>query len=138
MMKQLTHMRDFVEHYLHVLSSRDICAIQNFFAEEVDWYVPGNEGLVSWIGTRSTKDEILDFFADLWKQTQPLTARIDHILVDGNFAVVGGEFSSKILRSEKTLNSIFSIQLTVENGFITRYRFLEDSYAVSEAYKLDH
>lgn len=136
MMKQRIQMRDFVTHYLQVLSSRDMHAIQNFFAEEVDWYIPGNEDLVSWIGIRSTKDEILDFFDDLWKQTQPLSARIDHILVDGDIAVVCGEFSSKILRSGKILNSIFSIQLTIENNLITRYRFLEDSYALSEAYKL--
>jgi hypothetical protein len=69
----------------------------------------------------------------LWENTQPLSAHIEAILVEGSYAVVTGEFSTKMLPTGKVVDSLFCIQLTVENNLIVRYRLLEDSYAVSVA-----
>lgn len=67
----------------------------------------------------------------LWNNTAPLSATIDRILFDGNNAVITGEFSTKMLRTDNTVNSLFCIQITVENNLIVRYRLIEDSHAVS-------
>lgn len=123
--------KQIVQQFMHSLSNRELNTIRELFAQVVDWYIPGNETLAPWLGKRSTNQEVGAFFQQLWQQTQPLSAQIDLILCQGNLAVVTGEFSTRMLQTGKVVNSPFSIQLTVENNLITKYRLLEDSYAVS-------
>jgi hypothetical protein len=73
------------------------------------------------------------FFSLLWPATEPLSAQVDHLFVDGDKAVVIGEFSTRMLATGKVVDSLFHIHLTVEGGLITCYRLLEDSLAVYRA-----
>lgn len=119
-----------IQNYLGALGQRDLEKLLAFFPENVDWLVPGNEDAAPWLGKRSTKKEIEAFFELLWKNTEPLSATIDPILTEDNYAVVTGEFSSRMTKTGKTYETLFSIHFTLENNLIVRYRLLEDSYAL--------
>ncbi len=71
----------------------------------------------------------------LWSGTEPLVANVEHIVMQGELAVISGEFTTKMLKTGRIVNSLFSILMRIENGLITKYRLLEDSYAVSESLK---
>lgn len=122
-----------VQNYLGALGQRDLEKLLTFFPENVDWFIPGNENVAPWLGKKSTKTEIKAFFELLWANTEPLSAKIDSILTEGNLAVVAGEFSSRMTRTGKTYETLFSIHFTIEDGLIVRYRLLEDSYGLVEA-----
>jgi uncharacterized protein len=122
-----------VQAFLGAMGTRDLDAIVELFSEEVDWFIPGDETLAPWLGKREDKEGVRDFFSLLWPATEPLSAQVDHLFVDGDKAVVIGEFSTRMLATGKVVDSLFHIHLTVENGFITRYRLLEDSLAVYRA-----
>jgi len=122
-----------VQNYLGALGQRDLEKLLTFFPENVDWFIPGNENVAPWLGNKSTKKEIKAFFELLWANTEPLSANIDAILTEGNLAVVAGEFSSRMTRTGKTYETLFSIHFTIEDGLIVRYRLLEDSYGLVEA-----
>lgn len=122
--------RQIINNYLQALSARNLHAMHLLFADEVDWYIPGNQAVAPWTGKRSNKQEIMDFFRLLWKQTIPIAANIDHIFVDGKKAVISGDFKTGMLQTDKICDSLFFIQVTVENEKIVKYYLLEDSHAV--------
>ena len=122
-----------VQAFLGAMGTRNLDAIVELFSEEVDWFIPGDETVASWLGKRKDKEGVRDFFSLLWPATEPLSAQVDHLFVDGNKAVVIGEFSTRMLATGKVVDSLFHIHLTVEGGLITRYRLLEDSLAVYRA-----
>lgn len=122
-----------VQNYLGALGQRDLEKLLIFFPENVDWFIPGNENVAPWLGKKNTKKEIKAFFELLWANTEPLSANIDPIFTEGNRAVVTGEFTSRMTKTGKTYETLFSIHISLENNLIVRYRLLEDSYALVNA-----
>jgi len=121
------------QQFLHALATRDLDLITGLFAENVDWYIPGDQHVAPWLGKRNTKAEIRAFYELLWSQTEPISANIDHIFTDNNRVVIAGDFATKMLKTGIVCESLFFIHFTVEDGLITRYRLLEDSLAVVQA-----
>lgn len=124
---------NMVQAFLKAMGQRDLNAIVELFSEQLDWFIPGDEKLAPWLGKREDKDGVRDFFSLLWSATEPITAQVDHLFVDGDQAVVVGTFSTRMLTTGKVVDSLFYIDLTIEGGLITRYRLLEDSLAVYRA-----
>ena len=122
-----------VQAFFKAMDQRDLNAIVELFSEQLDWFIPGDEKLAPWLGKREDKDGVRDFFSLLWSATEPITAQVDHLFVDGDQAVVVGTFSTRMLTTGKVVDSLFYIDLTIEGGLITRYRLLEDSLAVYRA-----
>ncbi|MEO6695723.1 MAG: nuclear transport factor 2 family protein [Ignavibacteria bacterium] len=124
-----------VQQFLKSLAERNSYELLQLFSENTDWYIPGDKERAPWLGRRNSREEIRTFYELLWKNTQPVSAQIDHTLTDKDTAIITGEFKTKMLQTNKIVESPFCIQMTVENGLITRYLILEDSYAVSEPMK---
>ena len=129
----MNNTQELIHHFLQYLSQRDLNNLTSLFAKEIDWYIPGNETKVAWLGKRTTQQEVRAFYELLWSNTEPVSAAVDHIFIDGDDAVITGEFSTKMLQTGKVINSLFSIRIGVKDGLIVQYKLLEDSYAVSEA-----
>lgn len=60
-----------------------------------------------------------------------LQQQLNSFFVEEDQAIVTGEFSTKMLQTNKIVHSPFCIQMTIVNGLITKYRLLEDNYTVS-------
>lgn len=125
--------QDTLQHFLQYLTQRDGDKLVSLFSENVNWYIPGDEAKAPWLGKRSSREEVRQFYQLLWGQTEPLSATIDHIFTDVEEAVITGEFSTRMQPTGQVVDSPFCIRLTIKEGLITRYRLLEDSYAVSRA-----
>ncbi|WP_185216131.1 nuclear transport factor 2 family protein [Sphingobacterium mizutaii] len=124
---------EFITDFLRYMQERDLNNLVNLFAEEVKWEVPGDTDRLKWLGVRKNKAEIESFFQLLWAETEPLSAEIQKILADKDEALIKGEFTSKMLRTNKDVTSIFFIHFKLQNMKIVEYTLLEDSFAVSEA-----
>ncbi|MGX1640813.1 nuclear transport factor 2 family protein [Sphingobacterium sp. NPDC055431] len=124
---------EFITDFLRYMQERDLNNLVNLFAEEVKWEVPGDTDRLKWLGVRKNKAEIESFFQLLWAETEPLSAEIQKILADKDEAMIKGEFTSKMLRTNKDVTSIFFIHFKLQNMKIVEYTLLEDSFAVSEA-----
>jgi ketosteroid isomerase-like protein len=127
------NIQETTQQFLQFLSERNLAELTNLFSDTVDWYIPGNEQKAPWLGIRNNKQEVSDFFELLWKNTEPVSAKIDHIFNDAENAVITGEFATKMLATGNIVESLFCIQMHIQNNKITRYRLLEDSLAVSKA-----
>lgn len=118
---------DVVNNFMQMLANRDLEGIVSLFANKVDWYIPGEQRIAPWVGKRSTREEIREFYKLLWESTKPLGANIECMMVRNNQAVMTGEFSTLMLETGGVFKSLFSIQITVEDDLIVFYRLLEDS-----------
>ncbi|MDR6465308.1 nuclear transport factor 2 family protein [Chryseobacterium sediminis] len=127
------NIQETVQEFLQFLSGRNLTELTNLFSDTVDWYIPGDEQKAPWLGVRNNKQEVSDFFELLWKNTEPVSAKIDHIFTDNENAVITGEFATKMLETGNIAESLFCIQMRIQNNKIIRYRLLEDSLAVSKA-----
>lgn len=128
-----SNIQETIQQFLLFLSERNLTELTGLFSDTVDWYIPGDEQKAPWLGVRNNKQEISSFFELLWKNTEPVSARIDHIFNDDENAVITGEFVTKMLETGNIAESLFCIQMRIQNDKIIRYRLLEDSLAVSKA-----
>jgi uncharacterized protein len=122
--------REVVETFYRRLAAGEPDAIAELFAEEIDWFIPGDEALAPWLGRRSTRKEVSDFFRLLFANVDPIRAEIQHVLVDGDTAITTGEFASRMRKTGKVFASIFFAHFTVRGGVIVGYRLLEDSHGL--------
>lgn len=122
-----------VEKFLQFLSERNLDELIELFAGDVDWDIPGDQEKAAWLGKRTDKNSVREFYELLWSNTEPISAELEKLLVDENYAVIIGNFETKMLQTGKIVRSFFCIQLTLENDLIKKYRLFEDSYAVSQA-----
>ncbi|MDR3024888.1 nuclear transport factor 2 family protein [Chryseobacterium sp.] len=126
------NIQEIIQHFLQFLSERNLKELTNLFSDTVDWYIPGDEEKVPWLGIRNNKQEVSDFFELLWKNTEPISAKIEHIFTDDENAVITGEFATKMLETGNIAESLFCIQIRIQNNKIIRYRLLEDSLALDK------
>jgi ketosteroid isomerase-like protein len=75
----------------------------------------------------------VDFFREVRRLVEPLRLEIHDILTKDSRAVVLGELTSRVKSAGKTVETAFAFALTISGGEITRFRMLEDNFAVSRA-----
>ncbi|WP_157676765.1 nuclear transport factor 2 family protein [Chryseobacterium sp. T16E-39] len=125
-----------VSKYYTALGERNIEMIMNLIPETLDWYVPGNETIAPWLGHRKTYSQVREFFELLWQSTEPVSASIDNIAIEGNVVLSSGNFETHMLKTGKNFKSIFFTQITVVDGMIVKYILLEDTLGLVKA--LEH
>lgn len=132
-MKNIQHV---VQEFLLHMGNRDLNPLLLLFDDQVDWYIPGDESRISWLGRRQHKSEIRVFFETLWANTLPLSTTLDGVFTQGADAVIAAEFSVQMLPTGCILTSPVFIMLKINRqGKIIKYRLLEDSFLVSESMK---
>ncbi|MEU3794766.1 nuclear transport factor 2 family protein [Streptomyces fructofermentans] len=123
-----------VDSFFARFASGDLPGLLELFADRVDFTVAGSPH-VPWTGTRSTKEEIREFF-DIFPRvlTAPQSFTLHARLIDGQHAVVTAESAFGVLATGKAFTNTYALHLSVVDGRITRYRMYEDSYAIAEAF----
>jgi len=129
----MNSVKKITDEFLDYLGKRDLNKLINLFSEYIEWEIPGNVEKADWLGKRNSKNEIKKNFKMLWCATEPLSVRINKIFIEDDEAVITGAFSTKMLKTNKRVDSIFFIHMMIKDQKIIKYTLLEDSYAVSEA-----
>jgi len=133
MQNQETKTRDLIHVLLESMGKRNLAQLSALFAEQVDWEIPGDKGKAPWVGKRQNNTEVLAFYQLLWKNTEPISATVETLLVEGHQGVIIGEFTTSMLSTGKVVRSFFCIHIALENELITRYRLYENTLAVAES-----
>ena len=111
-------------------SADDIAAL---FRDDVEFEIPGDDGVLPWIGRKKGRSAVADFIRDLRRLTEPVKLDIQDVLASRDRAAIVGELATKIKATGKIITCAFAIILTVSGGQISRFQMLEDSFAVSGA-----
>ncbi|WP_431043124.1 nuclear transport factor 2 family protein [Streptomyces sp. P1-3] len=129
----MSDTRAVVEQFYRHVAAREIDALSELIAEEIDWDIYGAE-VVPWAGPRRTRAEAVEFFATLPDHLEPEEFAVNRIVVDGSDAVVIGHLRQIVKATGKVFDSPFAFHLRVEEGKIVRYITFEDSLALARAF----
>ncbi len=108
-------------------------AIATMFSEDAPFEIPGDDGVLPWIGRRTGRPAVVDFITSIRTLTEPLTFDVADILANDTRVVIVGELATRIKATDKVVETDFAIILTTSGDRITRFQMLEDSFAVSRA-----
>jgi ketosteroid isomerase-like protein len=103
------------------------------FSEDAAFEIPGDNGVLPWVGRWTGRPAVVDFITAIRTLTEPLAFDVTDILANDIRAVIVGELASRIKTTDKVVETDFAIILTTAGDRITRFQMLEDSFAVSRA-----
>ncbi len=106
------------------------------FSDDAPFEIPGDDGVLPWIGHRTGRQAVVDFIIGIQTLTEPLAFDVVDILANDTHAVIVGELATRIKATDKVVETDFAIILTTSGGLITRFQMLEDSFAVSRAARM--
>lgn len=135
--KSREETRTIVEDFYNKTALGDVNGIVGLMADDVEWEIPGNEDLASWVGLKKGKNGVNEFYTLLNENTKNLIFRVDELLVNGQHAVAVGYVSTIMLKTNKIFNSCFMAHFTVSDKHITKYFFAEDSFRLTKALAMD-
>jgi ketosteroid isomerase-like protein len=126
---------DVVTTFLQHLGQQNAEGIAACFAEDIDWFVPGDPSL-PWTGRRTRGAQVADYFRTMWPQFVPghSTANVEKMLYSGPDVVVLGTFSHTVASTGRAFTTPVALHLVVENGKIVKLSLYEDTWMVGQAF----
>ncbi|MFH9969225.1 nuclear transport factor 2 family protein [Streptomyces mirabilis] len=114
---QEASVRETRGRFFRLLGKGDAGRVANVFAEEIDWFVPGDQSMLPWAGRRTRREQVPDYFKTLWPVFVPEKSEtsIDKILVDGADAVALGRFGLVVKANGRHLGMRVAFHFTVES-----------------------
>ncbi|MFE4450896.1 nuclear transport factor 2 family protein [Streptomyces sp. NPDC056796] len=127
--------RTVAEKFVDALGRQDPEGIQELFAEEIDWYVPGSDAL-PWTGRRTRREEVAPYFTTMWPHFAPGGSEVvlERVVVDGGDVVLLAVFTHTVAAGGKEFTTPAAMHLAVEDSRIVRMHLYEDTLAVGEAF----
>lgn len=128
--KNLHLTQQFLEKMGSGASADEIAAL---CTPDLDWNIPGDTGVLPWIGQQTGRKAIADFVGDTQTMIERVSLDIKDILANDDRAIVLGHLQSRIKATGKLIDTTFAFVLTFSDTKIASFLMLEDSFAVSMA-----
>ena len=126
--------KSLILRFLETLGTGDADQIAALFADDVDWNVAGN-GDLPWVGRRSQKAHVADYFRTMWSQFAGAgTAVVHSVLVDGDSGVVFATIANASAATGRPFETPVAMHFETSAGEIVKLHLYEDSWAVSNAF----
>jgi ketosteroid isomerase-like protein len=127
--------QETVTALLERLQAGDAHGAGELFAEEIDWYVPGEPHL-PWAGRRTQREQVAEFFTHLESECVPgeSDVTLERVLIDGDHAVVFGTFHRRFTKTGRSFDNPEAMHLQVIGGQIVRMHLYEDTAMVIDAW----
>lgn len=100
---------------------------------ELDWNIPGDIGVLPWVGRQRGRGAIADFVRDTQTMIERISLDIQDVLASDARAMVLGHLQTRINATGKVIDSAFAIVLIFSGDKIASFLMLEDSHATSLA-----
>ncbi|WP_405580696.1 nuclear transport factor 2 family protein [Streptomyces sp. NBC_01190] len=126
---QEAEVRETVGTFFRLVGEGDADRVADVFAEEIDWFVPGDEKVLPWAGQRTRREQVPDYFRTLWPVFvhDESEVSVDKMLVDGPDLVAVGKSSHTVAANGRRLTTLMAFRFTVEAGRIVRFHLFEDT-----------
>lgn len=126
---------NLIMSFLDRLGAQDAEGIQSLFAENIDWFVPGNSAL-PWTGKRTRRSDVAEYFRTLWAGVKAGESTVvpGKVLVSGADGVVFAHFTHTAAPTGRVFETPVALHLEVAEGAIIKLHLYEDTLAVSNAF----
>lgn len=127
--------RAVAEQFVERLGKQDQDGIQELFAADIDWHVPGSDAL-PWTGRRTRREEVAPYFTTLWPHFVHGRSKVvlERMMVDGGDVMLLGIFRHTITANGKEFTTPSAMHLVVEDGRIVRMHLYEDTLTIDQAF----
>ncbi len=105
--------------------------IADLFSQDLVFEIPGDDGVLPWIGRKTGRHAIVNFVTGLRTPTEPQKMDVYDVLASDSRAVILADFATKVKATSKTIDSAAAIVLEISDGKIQRFLMIEDSFDVS-------
>lgn len=102
-------------------------------SDDVDWFVAGDTSVVPWIGRKTGRAGVAEFYRQLRSLVTSERFDVSEIVVQDDRAIALGYLESRVKSTGKLIRSEFAFDFTIRAGRIVRFRLFEDSFAVAHA-----
>lgn len=121
--------KDTVQHATEALVAEDATYISlNFDNPELEQIEP-------WTGTRKGRQIYIDTFSNVGTYWEVNDFQVTDVLAEGEPVAVFGQFTYTSVEVGHRFTSPFAIKARVENGLITYFQFMEDTYASARSFR---
>ncbi|MGF6936026.1 ketosteroid isomerase-like protein [Paraburkholderia sp. UCT70] len=100
---------------------------------DLDWNIPGDSGVLPWVGHKTGREAMSDFVRDTQTTIERVRLDIKDVLASDERTVILGHLQTRINATGKLIDSAFAIILTFTDAKIASFLMLEDSFATSMA-----
>lgn len=128
--KNLHLAQQFLEKMGSGASADEIAAL---CTPDLDWNIPGDTGVLPWIGHQTGRKAMADFVRDTQTMIERVSLDIKDILANDDRAIILGHLQTRINATGKLIDTAFAIVLTFADAKIASFLMLEDSFATSMA-----
>jgi ketosteroid isomerase-like protein len=122
--------QQFLEKMGSGASADEIAAL---CAPDLEWDIPGDSGVLPWVGHKTGREAISDFVRNTQSMIERVSLDIHDVLASNDRAVILGHLQTRINATGKLIDGEFAIVLTFSGTKIASFLMLEDSFAVSMA-----
>jgi hypothetical protein len=128
--------RAVAQQFVERLGKQDHEGIQELFAAEIDWHVPGSDEL-PWTGRRTRREEVGPYFTTMWPAFVPGKSKVvlERMIVDDGDVVLLGTFTHTVASTGQEFTTPSAMHLVVEDGKIVRMHLYEDTLTIDRAFK---
>lgn len=126
---------DVAMKFMDAMGKGDMETMVSLMDDDMVWQNEGDKAM-PWIGPWKGKKVILDTFLPLFMENFKTTKWVtEDAISSGDVAAFFGQMKGTTLKSsQETTDFTFALRVKVTNGKIVLWNWLEDSYAVSQAY----
>ncbi|GAA2667138.1 nuclear transport factor 2 family protein [Streptomyces lunalinharesii] len=130
--------RMVANQFVERLGKQDQDGIQELFAPEIDWHVPGSDKL-PWTGSRTRREEVAPYFTTMWPHYVPGQSKVvlERTIVEGGDVMLLATFSHLIAASGQRFTTPAALHLVIEDGRIVQMHLYEDTLIVDQAFHAD-
>jgi len=125
---------DTVMAFMGAMGSGDMDQMSALMHDEMVWQNGGDKS-VPWIGPWTGKDEIFAFLATFSSNWETTLWENEDIIASGDTVAVFGSMNGKMTGSGKEIGEfVFALRAKVRDGKVVLWNWVEDSFAVSQAF----
>jgi len=107
--------------------------IASLCAPDLAWDIPGDAGVLPWVGRKSGRQAMFDFLVDTQTMIVRESLDIEDVLASDLRVAVLGHLKTRIVATGKLIDTPFAIVLTFSDDLISSFLMLEDSFGTSLA-----
>ncbi len=132
-MSSITNLQVAMTFLAKIGSDASPDEVAALFSSDLDWNIPGDAGVLPWVGHKTGRRAVADFVRDSGRMIERISFEVHDVLANNDRAVILGGLSSRIKSTGKIIDTAFAMVLTVAGSEITRFVMLEDSFETSRA-----
>lgn len=126
---------DTVMALMGAMGAGDMETMGQLMADDMVWQNEGDKN-VPWIGPWDGKESIFEFLGIFSANFETKLWENEDVLASGDTVAVFGTMNAGMAKSGKeTGNFTFALRAKVRDGKVVLWNWLENSYAISEAYR---